>query len=152
MTDQRPTPYFRLTGDAPDPEGYGPAMRSRDDVAAYEVADGISLQPVFGRNLLLNFVTFAPGRSFPAHQHPEEQMGYVVEGELRFTLDGQTRLLRAGDLYVAPANVPHEGVAGDAGCLVLDIFSPPRSGLRELIERSLARRDGPAWNEPGEAS
>lgn len=149
MTDERPAPYFRLTGEAPDADDYGPAMGSRDALPLYEMAAGVSFQPVYGRNLLLNFVSFAPGCGFPAHQHPEEQMGFVVEGEMEFTLAGETRLLRRGDVYVAPPNVLHSGRTGELGCTMLDIFSPPRSGFRELIEQAIARPDSPAWTELG---
>jgi quercetin dioxygenase-like cupin family protein len=49
---------------------------------------------------------------------------------------GEKRLFRRGDAYVIPPDVPHGAVTGDEGCSSLDVFSPPREGLRELLERS----------------
>lgn len=149
MTDERPERYFRITGDEPDVEGYGPALGPRREHPEYEVADGVTFQPVYGRNVLLNFVTFGPGTGFPRHQHPEEQLGMVVDGEMQLTIGAETRVAHAGDVYVIPPNVHHAGRTGDVACVVLDIFAPPRSGFRELIARALASPVRPRWDELG---
>lgn len=148
MTDELPERYFRLTGHEPE-DGSRPMMGPRSDHPTFEVADGVSFQPVYGHNMLLNFVLFAPDRGFPRHQHPEEQLGMVVEGEMEFTIGDETRTIRAGDVYVIPSEVPHEGRTHELACLMLDIFAPPRSGFRELLERSMSRPDKLKWWEVG---
>jgi quercetin dioxygenase-like cupin family protein len=153
MSD-RPEPYFKTgTRSAGGPEAAeSPAARMGplEEHQLYELAEGVSFRPVFGENLLLNFVTFGPDRGFPSHDHPEEQFGLVLEGEMELTIGTETRLLRKGDLYVIPPNVPHEGRTLQTACLVADIFSPPRAGFRELIARANRLRSPSKWWEPAE--
>jgi cupin domain len=73
----------------------------------------------------------------PYGGHPDnEQFGLIIAGELDFRLGSERReLLRPGDIYHAPRNMPH----GDSKFIgdpkhgetwILDIFSPPREEYR----------------------
>ena len=137
-------PYFREgTGEAEQAGAMGPI----DEYPLYELAAGVSHRPVFGKNMMFNFISHAPGTGSPPHAHPEEQFGMVLEGELDFTVGDETRLLRKGCVYHIPPNVPHGGWAGPEGCLLLDAFAPLRSGFRELIARAHPMRDPARWWE-----
>lgn len=59
------------------------------------------------------------------HSHPHTQITYVVSGEFSFTIDGETRTVRAGDTLLKEDGVEHGCVCTQAGVL-LDIFSPMR--------------------------
>lgn len=63
-------------------------------------------------------------------------MGAVLQGSLHFELAGEKRLLRPGDVYVIPPDVPHGAASDEEGCVTLDVFAPPREGLRALVEGS----------------
>ncbi len=149
---EKPEPYFQSSGpaDAAPVAGLTAWMGPLDAHQLYELADGVSFRPVFGEKLLLNFLTFGPERGFPTHDHPEEQFGLILEGEMELTIRDETRLLRKGDLYAIPPDVPHSGRTLSQACLVLDIFSPPRAGFRELIGRANKLRSPAHWWEPGE--
>lgn len=128
--------YFRADGGAaPDPD-VPPRLVGADETPLVEVSPGLYFKPVFGQGLLLNEVHFAPHTEAPLHSHPEEQMGTVLEGELEFEMGGETRTMRRGDVWVVPPNVPHAARTGSTPCVALDVFSPPRGGLRELVERA----------------
>jgi quercetin dioxygenase-like cupin family protein len=99
------------------------------------VEPGIAVRPVLGKRLNISFIHFEPRAVAPVHQHREEQIGTVLEGSLRFELAGEKRTLRIGDAYVIPPDVPHGAVTSEEGCITLDVFSPPREGLRELLDR-----------------
>jgi mannose-6-phosphate isomerase-like protein (cupin superfamily) len=44
----------------------------------------------------------------PEHVHPKQESGCrVISGELRWEVDGEARLLSAGDSITIPAGVPH---------------------------------------------
>jgi quercetin dioxygenase-like cupin family protein len=60
------------------------------------------------------------------HQHPNEQLGIVIEGTVDFEIGGERRILKPGDTYVISSNVPHEAVAGPEGCVLIDVFAPTR--------------------------
>ncbi len=62
----------------------------------------------------------------PAHSHPSEQLAYVVEGALKFTIEGREIVVRAGEVLCIPPNVPHAAEALE-DTLDLDVFSPPRA-------------------------
>lgn len=49
----------------------------------------------------------------PPHDHPWDEAYYVVEGEVRFFLGGQERLVKAGDFIYAPGGTLH-GFHGDS--------------------------------------
>ncbi|MDQ6934815.1 MAG: cupin domain-containing protein [Actinomycetota bacterium] len=111
------------------------------DVPGVEFVPGLSFQPVLGENMLVNFVTFEPHTEAPMHVHVEEQIVVVVEGEFDFTIDGETRTLRPGDVAVVPPWVPHGAVTGDQSCREVDIFNPPRVTLLEAARAAAAREE-----------
>ena len=48
------------------------------------------------------------GVAEPEHVHPFQQSGAeVVSGALRFRIDGEERLVKAGESITIPANTPH---------------------------------------------
>ena len=61
-----------------------------------------------GREVIQVRVDFAPGVAFPPHSHPGEEIAYVVEGLLEYTLEGQPPVtLKAGDVLFIPAGKIH---------------------------------------------
>ena len=104
-----------------------------DEYPSYEIAEGLYFRPVFARNLSLNFVTFPPESGFPTHSHPEEQISIVREGSMEITIGDATQLVEPGDVIVFPPDLPHSGRTFDRSCRLIDIFSPPRNGMREVI-------------------
>src|SRR5579862_6263099 len=95
------TGYFQAGADdqAPDPS-FPPAFVAVSSAPLLELAPGVHARPVFGRNLLMNHVYFEPNAIAPVHQHDEEQIGVVLEGECEFELGGERRRLQPGDVYV----------------------------------------------------
>jgi len=61
----------------------------------------------------------------PAHQHESEQLTYILEGALKFEIEGREIVVRKGEVLHIPSNVPHRAVALE-DTLDLDIFSPIR--------------------------
>ncbi len=126
--------YFELT--EPTDGAYddsGGSIIHMDDYPSYEIAEGLFFRPVFTENMSLNFVTFPPHSGFPSHVHPEEQISIIREGEMDITVGSVTKRVKPGDVVVYPPDVPHEGTTYDQPCRVIDIFSPPRTGIREVI-------------------
>ena len=50
---------------------------------------------------------------------------HVVEGDFEFTLDGETKICKPGDIVHIPSNLPHSGKA-ITPCKLMDVFSPAR--------------------------
>lgn len=69
--------------------------------------------------------TFESDITIPMHNHPHEQVGYVVKGRVEMTIAGQTQVLTTGDSYCAPSNVPHMAHTLEP-TIIVDTFNPPR--------------------------
>jgi quercetin dioxygenase-like cupin family protein len=95
-----------------------------------DIFPGVSIAVVSGERLMLSRVVLDPQAVVPEHRHPHEQFGVVLEGTATFTVGGETRVLRQGDYYAIPGDVPHAVVTGPQGAVCLDIFSPPREEYR----------------------
>lgn len=65
----------------------------------------------------------------PLHDHPHEQMGYLVSGRVLFELGDEKRELSAGDSWLVPGNVPHQVTALEPS-VAIDVFTPPREEYR----------------------
>ena len=98
-----------------------------------EMVPGLNFQPVLGERVMANFVHFDPHTEAPLHWHDEEQISFVLEGELEFEVADETRTLRKGQAVVIPPNVPHAARTYEGSCLEVDVFHPPRKGLLEAM-------------------
>ena len=75
-----------------------------------------------------------PNTQIPMHVHQNEDELYtVIEGEIEFTVDGKTTLLKGGDIIFLPRNLPHtwKVVGPDNAKVYLNIFP---SGLENMFE------------------
>ncbi|HEV8632915.1 MAG TPA: cupin domain-containing protein [Chloroflexota bacterium] len=80
---------------------------------------------VWGERLLFVEFRVPQGAGVPRHNHPHEQVGYVVSGRLEFAVGDDERVLGPGDAYVIPSDVPHHSRALEDS-VVIDVFSPVR--------------------------
>ncbi len=72
------------------------------------------------------------------------------EGEMEITVGEITRRVVPGDVIVFPSDVPHSGRTDEQACRLIDCFSPPREGLREVIATANPARsaDIARWWDP----
>ena len=90
------------------------------------LAPGIRTRVFPGRHAMVSVVRFDPDAVGTLHSHPEEQWGFLLEGECLRIQGEESFHMREGDFWHTPGGVPHTIHAGKAGAVVLDIFSPPR--------------------------
>jgi unsaturated pyranuronate lyase len=119
-----------------EPAGQGRYVHV-DDIKPAEFVPGLEFRPVLGDKGMANFVHFEPDTEAPRHVHEEEQIVVVLEGEFTFDIDGETRVMRKGDVAVVPSWVPHGAWTTDSSCLEVDFFSPPRTTLVALANQQL---------------
>jgi quercetin dioxygenase-like cupin family protein len=86
---------------------------------------GMSRKVISGEKVMLAQIRIAKGGLVPLHQHESEQLSYVVEGALKFNLEGKEVLVRQGEVLRIPSNVPHSAVAVE-DFFGIDVFSPIR--------------------------
>jgi quercetin dioxygenase-like cupin family protein len=83
-------------------------------------------QFVVGQELMLARVLLKKGCIVPEHSHHNEQLTYIVEGALKFWIDGKEIVVNAGEVLCIPAYMPHKAEALE-DTIDLDVFNPPRA-------------------------
>jgi len=126
MDTQTQTGQANTGGSGAIDTSFEPAFYQIDAIKEVSLLEGISARFVTGSRIMFSFVRLAPGAVMPDHNHPHEQLGYVLEGTMVLNLAGDERILQPGDAYAIPGGVTHRAVGGPNGCLVLDAFNPPR--------------------------
>ncbi len=82
-------------------------------------------QFVAGERTMLARIILRKGSIVPQHSHDNEQITYVLEGALKFVIEGKELIVRSGEILVIPSNMPHSAEALE-DTVDLDIFCPPR--------------------------
>ena len=83
-------------------------------------------QFVVGQEIMLARVLLKKGCIVPEHSHHNEQLTYILDGALKFWIDGKEIVVNSGEVLCIPANMPHKAEAL-VDTIDLDIFSPPRA-------------------------
>ena len=89
-------------------------------------AEGIERQMVVGQNLMICRFRFKPFLVTPEHRHPHEQMSIVVQGRVRFFVEGEERIASPGDVLQLPSNCLHGATMMNEEVVLIDIFTPIR--------------------------
>jgi quercetin dioxygenase-like cupin family protein len=91
-----------------------------------EVLNGIRMKTLtYGEKTLMSEFRLTKGADLPAHQHPHEQIGYLVSGRIDLTIDGVVHAVRPGDSWCIPGGVTHSAkVHEDA--VAVEVFAPVR--------------------------
>jgi quercetin dioxygenase-like cupin family protein len=98
---------------------------SWDAIPLEQMSDLISRKMVVGEKSMLAHIYLKKGAVVPEHQHDAEQITYIVEGALKFTLEGKEVTVSKGEVLFIPSNVPHRAVALE-DTIDIDVFSPLR--------------------------
>jgi quercetin dioxygenase-like cupin family protein len=134
-TKQLPDTHFtRGVSTEPTAEelAFAPTWAKKDELPRFSPIAGLYMQSISGGQLMANWVTIEPNKLVPRHQHPNEQLGVMLEGALELTIGDEARLLRPGDAYAIPPNLPHSARTLDEGCVVLDVFTPVREDYQRM--------------------
>jgi unsaturated pyranuronate lyase len=83
-------------------------------------------QLIVGQDLMLARVLLKKGCIVPEHSHPNEQLTFIVEGALKFWIDGKEIVVRPGEVLTIPPNMPHKAEALE-DTVDMDVFYPPRA-------------------------
>jgi len=104
-------------------------VRSGDGVRKV-LGPGVLIEATAGVALMVSVVRLDEGAIVPMHDHPHEQMGYLVSGRLEFTVGDRTETLGPGDLWRIPGGISHSVVAVGGPAVAVDVFHPVREDYR----------------------
>lgn len=115
-----------------------------DEMEKEVMSEHIGRKIITGEKAMVAQVFLAKGAVVPEHHHESEQITYILEGALKFELEGREVVVNAGQVLRIPSNVPHRAVALE-DTLDLDIFSPIRHDWLKKDDAYLRRgeTDGP---------
>lgn len=99
-----------------------------DDMPKERVNDMLDRRLITGDDMMIAHVYLKKDCVVPKHSHVNEQITYILEGALQFTLGDEQNVevtVKAGEVLHIPSNLPHMAVALE-DTLDVDVFSPPR--------------------------
>jgi quercetin dioxygenase-like cupin family protein len=111
---------------------------SWDEVPLEQMSDVISRRVFHGEKGMVAQVYLKKDAVVPLHHHESEQITYILEGALKFELQGREITVRKGEVLMIPSNVPHRAVALE-DTLDLDVFAPIRHDWLDRDDSYLRR-------------
>jgi quercetin dioxygenase-like cupin family protein len=99
------------------------------NIPAKEIRPGFFGKMVHGDKSTLAIWDIKKGSRLTEHSHPNEQITYVLDGELEMVIGGEKFLLTAGATHAIPSNVAHSAYA-HTDVQVIDVFAPARDDYR----------------------
>lgn len=103
---------------------------NKNDLPSKEMFPGLTLRAAWLENLMITMVDLDPGTKIPEHEHPHEQITYVVSGSLEMTVGTETRVLGPGAGVTIPPGVRHYAVTGDEHTSLIDSWAPVREDYK----------------------
>lgn len=94
-----------------DLKGKALNLKTLVDYADRAVISRTLLKKETGNITLFSFDT---GQGLSEHTSPFDAVVEVVEGEGTFIIDGQSQTVKAGEMLIMPANIPHDVQAATA--------------------------------------
>ncbi|HEY1464937.1 MAG TPA: cupin domain-containing protein [Terriglobales bacterium] len=98
---------------------------SWDTVETEEMNPLLKRQMITGDRVMLARLIMKKGCIVPLHSHHNEQVTHILQGALKFVIEGKEVIVRAGDVLTIPPHVPHSAEALE-DTMDLDVFDPPR--------------------------
>ena len=77
------------------------------DAVNYQNGSIVSKQIIKKPNGNITLFAFDKDESLTEHTSPFEAVVYMVDGEMEITIGGKPYIVKAGEILVMPANIPH---------------------------------------------
>lgn len=100
-----------------------------NDLETQYLIPGFKVRFVHGESMTLAYWDVELGAELPEHVHMHEQICNVITGEFELVINGESMILKAGDIGVIPSQAVHSGTALTQ-CHIIDAFQPVREDYR----------------------
>ena len=117
-----------------------PVATSFDKLETEKLSTLITRHMLNGEDATLARIFLARGAIVPRHSHRSEQFSMILSGALKFEFDDGETTLRAGEILLIPANVPHKAVALE-DTVDIYFFAPRREDRIRKDDAYLRRGD-----------
>lgn len=115
------------------------SLRDETQFAGQGIVSRTLLHTATARVVLFGF---AEGQELTEHTSTAQALIQVLSGSCEFSLNGEPRTLKPGDLLYMPPNTPHAVRAMEAFSMLLTLLSPtePKPSFRPIHSRITATR------------
>jgi quercetin dioxygenase-like cupin family protein len=104
-----------------------PPVIKWDDIPWEFMREGVERKLQSSKNATVQLTRLMPGHEPRPHSHPNEQIAYILAGQIDFFVNDEVRRVGPGEMLIIPPDARHWGeVVGDVPVLNLDIFTPRR--------------------------
>jgi quercetin dioxygenase-like cupin family protein len=86
-----------------------------------EFRPGIFSRIESGKSLTMAVMEIAPHKEGTAHDHPFDQCGIVIEGEIEMSIGEEKKILKAMETYFIPAGINHNWKTLTSPAKILDV-------------------------------
>ncbi|OHB86540.1 MAG: hypothetical protein A2V98_20920 [Planctomycetes bacterium RBG_16_64_12] len=107
-----------------------PYIVNQDECVEMRPFAGVEMHAMEAEKMTLSIVDMEPHAVIEEHSHLHEQIGYMVEGEAEFVVEGKSVRVHAGQMWRLPGGVPHKVLTGDRPMRAIDVFYPVREDMR----------------------
>lgn len=98
------------------------------DLPVEKLGEHAQRQLLAGQKGMIVWSSVKAGLDAPAHQHPHEQIIWVLSGRMNCRIDKETRSCGPGDVCVIPGGVEHQ-TSFPEDAEVVEFFAPPREDI-----------------------
>jgi quercetin dioxygenase-like cupin family protein len=105
------------------------SFTSIDRIAWRNIFTGIRGRYAHGERCTVGDLELDADTVIPIHNHPHEQITYLLEGSMHFVVGDETLTMNPGDIAVIPGGASHGGRT-ISRCRVIDVFAPARDDYR----------------------
>ncbi|HZV69160.1 MAG TPA: cupin domain-containing protein [Saprospiraceae bacterium] len=102
-----------------------------NNIPHQRIWDGVHGALQHSDELTFGHIILEKGAIVGEHHHIHEQWTHVLEGELEFTLGGETQIMTPGITAHIPSDIPHSAIALTR-VKVMDCFRPVREDFKTL--------------------
>jgi quercetin dioxygenase-like cupin family protein len=109
-------------------------------VTEEQITDKIGRRVISGNQGTMVYWRMKAGAHAAAHQHPQEQFVWVINGTIRLRIGAEGRTIKPEDIAVIPGGIEHEAFFPE-DTEVIDFFAPVREDfLTDEIPPYMAQR------------
>ena len=103
------------------------------DIQEVPLINGITVKAIYAEKSSVFFLELPAFSRIPTHHHPSEQIGIVLEGEIEYTIEDETKVCGKGSTFVIPPNAHHSlVVVSKKSAKLIDFFTPRRKHTESL--------------------
>ena len=92
-----------------------------DSLQLEEFRPGIKSKAEIGDNLIMVCMEISPGREDTGHEHPFDQCGVVLHGQIEMFVGDDRKILNPNETYFIPSGKSHGWKTFDDSVRLLDI-------------------------------